>query len=246
MDRLTAFLDTFKLTASVAESPVQLAGPCLLLVGTDTQRGGRVLLRVQGAGELPPGLRLAVAIEFDNATNPLMAAMPDEVSASLQDGPSLRSTAQALLCEATGDRCGRAGTLNRLAEVMVLREAMEAGASWPGIFAALAHPGLYQAVVSMHDLPARAWTVEDLAALATMSRTHFMTTFHKVAGTTPMAYLTAWRLTLARRHLQAGDAVKSVSRRVGFGSAAAFSRAFSPAYGQPPASYRLCDAGMRN
>ena len=79
-----------------------------------------------------------------------------------------------------------------------------------------------------------------------MSRTHFMTTFHKVAGTTPMAYLTAWRLTLARRHLQAGDAVKSVSRRVGFGSAAAFSRAFSPAYGQPPASYRLCDAGMRN
>ena len=195
MDRLTAFLDTFKLTASVAESPVQLAGPCLLLVGTDTQRGGRVLLRVQGAGELPPGLRLAVAIEFDNATNPLMAAMPDEVSASLQDGPSLRSTAQALLCEATGDRCGRAGTLNRLAEVMVLREAMEAGANWPGIFAALAHPGSYQAVVSMHDLPARAWTVEDLAALATMSRTHFMTTFHKVAGTTPMAYLTAWRPT---------------------------------------------------
>lgn len=245
MDRLTAFLDTFKLTASVAESPVQLAGPCLLIVGTDTQRGS-VLLRVQGAGELPPGLRLAVAIEFDNATNPLMAAMPNEVSASLQDGPLLRSTAQALLCEATGDRCGRAGTLNRLAEVMVLREAIEAGASWPGIFAALAHPGLYQAVVSMHDLPARAWTVEDIAALATMSRTHFMTTFHKVAGTTPMAYLTAWRLTLARRHLQAGDAVKSVSRRVGFGSAAAFSRAFSPAYGQLPASYRLCDAGMRN
>ena len=222
MDRLTAFLDTFKLTAFVAESPVQLAGPCLLLVGTDTQRGGPVLLRVQGAGELPPDLRLAVAIEFDNATNPLMAAMPDEVSASLQDGPSLRSTAQALLCEASGDCCGRAGALNRLAEVMVLmmlREAIEAGASRPGIFAALAHPGLHRAVVSMHDLPARAWTVEDLAA---------------------------WRLTLARRHLKAGDAVKSVARRVGFGSVAAFSRAFSRVYGQPPASYRLWDAGMRD
>lgn len=249
MDRLTAFLQTFKLTASVASSPEQLDGPCLLIVGTDNERERRVLLRVQGAGELPPDLRLAVAIEFDNATNPLMTAMPDEVCASPQDGVSLRSTAEALLCEATGDRCGRAGALNRLAEVMVLmmlREAIEAGASRPGIFAALAHPGLHRAVVSMHDLPARAWTVEDLAALATMSRTHFMTTFRKVAGTTPMAYLAAWRLTLARRHLQAGDPVKSVARRVGFGSAAAFSRAFSRAYGHPPASYRLWDAAMRN
>lgn len=249
MDRLTAFLDTFRLTASVADAPALLDGPCLLLAGTDSESEGRVLLRVQGAGKLPPDLRLAVAIEFDNATNPLMTAMPDEVCASLLDGPSLRLTAQALLCEAAGDRCGRAGALNRLAEVMVLmmlREAIEAGASRPGIFAALAHPGLHRAVVSMHDLPARAWTIEDLAALATMSRTHFMTTFRTVAGTTPMAYLTTWRLTLARRHLQSGDAVKSVARRVGFGSAAAFSRAFARAYGQPPASYRLWDAGMRN
>ena len=124
-------------------SPALLDGPCLLLAGTDSEREGRVLLRVQGAGELPPDLRLAVAIEFDNATNPLMAAMPDEVCASLLDGPSLRSTAQALLCEATGDRCGRAGALNRLAEVMVLmmlREAIEAGREPAGIFAALAIP----------------------------------------------------------------------------------------------------------
>ncbi len=228
-----------KLRACVADVPERLDGPCLLLAGGEGDREERVLLRVQRAGPLPRDLRIAVAIEFDNATNPLMAAMAQEVAVPLQDCPSLQSTAQAFLAEATSNRCGRAAALNRLAEVMVLmmlRHAIEAGASRPGIFAALAHPGLHRAVVSMHDLPSKAWTVDDLAALAAMSRTHFMATFRRVAGTTPMAYLGAWRLTLARRHLHAGEPVKSVARRVGFGSAAAFSRAFSRAYGQPPAA----------
>jgi AraC-like DNA-binding protein len=55
-----------------------------------------------------------------------------------------------------------------------------------------------------------------------------------VVGETPGAYLTSWRLALGRRELRAGRSVKAVAARVGFGSAAAFSRAFSRKYGHPP------------
>ncbi|MGM4915192.1 helix-turn-helix domain-containing protein [Rhizobium sp. 768_B6_N1_8] len=50
-----------------------------------------------------------------------------------------------------------------------------------------------------------------------------MALFRDLVGTTPQAYLTGWRLTLARRKLAKGGKVKSAARQVGFGSAAAFS-----------------------
>ncbi|MEK1902090.1 MAG: helix-turn-helix transcriptional regulator [Rhizobium sp.] len=67
-----------------------------------------------------------------------------------------------------------------------------------------------------------------------MSRSHFMALFRDLAGTTPQAYLTGWRLTLARRKLAKGGKVKSAARQVGFGSAAAFSRAFFRKFGDWP------------
>lgn len=246
MDRLAAFVEVFKLSASVVAPAEAADGPCLLLSGAPGAEDGRIALRLQGNAMPPPDLRIAVAIEFDNTANPLMIAIPDEVSVGLRDFPSLSFTAEAFLAEAEANRCGRVSALNRLAEVMVLmmlRQVIDAGSDRPGLFAALAHPSLHRALVSMHDLPARPWTVQELADRATMSRTHFMSTFSRVVGTTPMAYLGAWRLTLAARHLNAGHPVKAVARRVGFSSAAAFSRAFSRAYGHPPTRLGHRNAG---
>ncbi|WP_429409425.1 AraC family transcriptional regulator [Paraburkholderia sp. WSM4174] len=53
----------------------------------------------------------------------------------------------------------------------------------------------------MHDAPDRSWRVEDLASVAGMLRSQFMASFRQTVGTTPSAYLTAWRLMLARRAL---------------------------------------------
>jgi AraC-like DNA-binding protein len=244
VDRLAAFLDAFKLSVSVVAPSVVVNGPCLLLKGAANGDEGRIVLRLQGGGALQPDLRVAVLIEFDNAINPLMTAVPDEVSVLLRDCPSLRLTAEAFLSEVEGRRCGRVAALNRLAEVMVLmmlRQVIEAGASQAGLLAALSHPSLHRALVSMHDQPSKPWTVEELADRAAMSRTQFMSTFRRVVGTTPIAYLSAWRLTLASRHLKAGHPVNAVARRVGFSSAAAFSRAFSRAYGHPPAGLKAAN-----
>jgi transcriptional regulator GlxA family with amidase domain len=67
-----------------------------------------------------------------------------------------------------------------------------------------------------------------------MKRSTFIATFKHVVGQPPATYLTQWRLSLARAQLRSGRSVKSVAADVGFGSAAAFSRAFSRAYSYAP------------
>lgn len=59
--------------------------------------------------------------------------------------------------------------------------------------------------------PARAWPVEELAALSALSRSQFMLSFRRTLGMTPATFHTAWRLTLARRRLQQGERVKAVA-----------------------------------
>lgn len=241
VDRLTAFVETFKLAAMVVPLPSVMKGPTLIVAGTADGLSGQVVFRTRGFDRFPQDVLVAAQVEFDNDTNPLMNAMPEELSIQLDEVPALRATASAFVAEAFDSRCGRTAALDRLAEVivlMVLRKAIDAGTAESGLLAALAHPSLHRALVSIHDMPSHAWRVDDLAMQAGMSRSHFMALFHAVVGTTPMAYLTAWRLTLARRHLQSGDTVKAVARRAGFGSAAAFSRAYSRTYGSAPAAAR--------
>ncbi|WP_245235561.1 helix-turn-helix transcriptional regulator [Mesorhizobium erdmanii] len=97
--------------------------------------------------------------------------------------------------------------------------------------------------MAIHDKPALGWRTETLAQLTGMSRSHFMEQFTRTVGKTPAAYVTSWRLTLGRAEIAAGHSVKATARRVGFGSAAAFSRAFSRIYGYPPAE--MVTKGLR-
>lgn len=238
LDRLAAFVEAFELKASIRAPGQAVEGPCLLVMAGSEGEEGCVVLRLRYGGEIRQEGCVAVAIEFGNNANPLMSALPAELRIGLGASPALKAVTDVLLSEVEGNRCGRTAALDRLAEVvvlMLLREVIDSGIRQPGIFAALAHPHLHRALVAMHDQPAKPWTVLELAGQAGMSRTRFMDTFSKVVGTSPMAYLGSWRLSLATRALEAGHPVKSVARRVGFQSAAAFSRAYARAYGRPPA-----------
>ena len=90
------------------------------------------------------------------------------------------------------------------------------------------------ATTAMHEQPRHSWTLDDLAEVAGMSRTRFATRFRACIGRTPIDYLTRWRMTIARDLLAAGKPVKTVADRVGYDSAAAFSRVFARVMGKPP------------
>ena len=99
----------------------------------------------------------------------------------------------------------------------------------------LADDRLAAALRQMHGHPGRAWTVEELAAEAALSRSAFFDRFKRVVGVAPMAYLLGWRMTLATDLLgRGGRTVAEVAERVGYGSASAFSVAFAREVGRPP------------
>jgi AraC-like DNA-binding protein len=250
-DRLAAFFDAFRLQVRVLP-PGAPAGPSTLHVTADASgEAEAVVLTVRGS-EAPARSLVSAEVAFGSTRNPLLNSLPDSVRVPLQgESPGLPDTVRAFLAELTAARCGRSHAMDRLGEVivlMLLRAAIERGAAGPCLLAGLAHPQLHRVLVAMHESPAHAWDTEELARIAGMSRSRFMATFPQVVGTTPMDYLTTWRLQFGQRELLKGGArVKEVARRAGFSSAEAFSRAYARAFGRAPVqeAARRGDAGCR-
>ena len=90
----------------------------------------------------------------------------------------------------------------------------------------------------MHGDVARSWTVAELAKTAGLSRSAFFERFTRTLGLSPMDYLLAWRMAVARDLLRRCDlGLDEVAERVGYGSASTFSTALSRHVGQPPSRY---------
>jgi AraC-like DNA-binding protein len=73
-----------------------------------------------------------------------------------------------------------------------------------------------------------------------MSRTTFAERFRTVAGVSPLAYLSNWRMRLAEQALwaEADRPVALIARSVGYTSESAFSNAFKRTTGVSPKTYR--------
>jgi AraC-like DNA-binding protein len=106
-----------------------------------------------------------------------------------------------------------------------------------GLLAGLADPPVATALRAMHADVARPWTVASLAAVAHQSRSVFAERFLARVGSTPIAYLLAWRMALAKDALARGRTIDEVARTVGYGSASAFATAFRRATGGTPGHY---------
>lgn len=175
------------------------------------------------------------------AGNPVLQALPRFFLVPISAIPNLGPALDLLFAEAFGAQCGRQAAANRLFEVVViqvLRHAMAEGRTSTGMLAGLSHPGLARAIVAMHEDPAQPWSLETLAEKAGMSRSRFAEHFREVVGTTPAAYLTGWRITVARELLRAGRPLKLVANEVGYASAPALSRAFRATTRQSPRAWK--------
>lgn len=87
--------------------------------------------------------------------------------------------------------------------------------------------------------PAHDWTLEELARAACTSRSVLAERFKHFVGESPMQYLAQWRMQLAAGLLAGGNAsIAAIALEVGYGSEAAFSRAFKKLVGASPAAWR--------
>ena len=141
------------------------------------------------------------------------------------------------------DAPGQQALLDRLLDValvQVLREHFTADdTSAPAWFRASGDPHVGAALRAMHAEPARQWTVADLAAEAMLSRSAFARRFTDQLGVGPLAYLTEWRMALARERLRdSDDRLAAVARSLGYGSEFAFAAAFKRHHGAAPGRWR--------
>jgi AraC-like DNA-binding protein len=155
----------------------------------------------------------------------------------------LNTTLYYLIKEAQSEKAGNQSLLTRLTELMfveVLRHYMqELAPDQKGWLAGLNDPHVSRALTMLHKEPARAWTVEDLARDAGVSRSALADRFTDLIGESPMRYLATWRMHLAKQLLCEGNvSLAEVAERVGYESEYAFNRAFKRQVGQPPATWR--------
>lgn len=130
--------------------------------------------------------------------------------------------------------------LAQLMFVQALRAHLEtAGPLAGGWLKGLGDERLAVTLRLMHAEPARAWTLEELAKAANMSRTTFALRFKTVVGVAPLAYLLAWRMHLAERDLRESERpVSAIAFALGYTSESAFSNAFKREKGYAPKRYR--------
>lgn len=166
----------------------------------------------------------------------------------LEEQPHWWQTAIAhLVGEAMRSAPGNRAVLSRLSELLfveVLRwQLTYISNGHRGWLAGLKDDHVGRALALLHGNPARAWTVDDLAASSGISRAAFAKRFADLVGETPVQYLAGWRMHLARRLLRESNiGIAELAARVGYESEAAFSRAFRRAVGIPPANWRDASA----
>ncbi|MFN4312006.1 MAG: helix-turn-helix transcriptional regulator [Ferrovibrio sp.] len=100
-------------------------------------------------------------------------------------------------------------------------------------------PALSRCLALIHEDPQRDWNVQALSGACGLSRSSLAERFEAMLQTSPMRYVRDWRLCQASVALSTtSKPVAAVAFDAGYGTEAAFSRAFARAYGLPPAAWR--------
>ena len=177
---------------------------------------------------------------------PIIGKLPRLLNLSLRDGNAaawVRTSIQYSVAQSASQRPGSAMVLARLSEVLFAEAIRQHVQTLPpeetGWLAALRDRHIGRTLALLHDKPAHAWTVDELARNVGLSRSALAQRFVALIGKPPMEYLMRWRILLAARHLrESRTPVIQIAAEVGYESEAAFNRAFKRELGVPPAAWR--------
>lgn len=175
--------------------------------------------------------------------NPLLDSLPEQLLVHGGETSWLNAFVGQALAEAEASRAGGELVVTRLAELMfieVVRRHVEALAPQStGWLAGSRDPIVGKVLGALHERPAHAWSLAELAERAATSRTVLAERFTALLGLAPMQYLARWRMQLAAERLDhTTDKLPAIAEQVGYASEAAFSRAFKKLVGRSPAQWR--------
>ncbi|RCK53579.1 AraC family transcriptional regulator [Thalassospira profundimaris] len=175
----------------------------------------------------------------------LIPMMPEiiHVDTLLAKSPEILPMLEAMEREISRERAGYGAIVTRLADVVsasIVRGWVECGCGdASGWVDALRDPRLGRVINALHRDPGRNWTVASMAAEMGASRSVFAERFLDMTGVTPLRYVADLRMRLATQWIRQDNlSVDAVASRLGYASAAAFSRAFKRVTGTSPGEVR--------
>jgi AraC family transcriptional regulator, alkane utilization regulator len=176
----------------------------------------------------------------------LLDQLPPLFSIPLRQRPTggwiEQSVSYVLEAGATGSP-GHDTVVSKIAEVLLAEAVRGYIDALPpghvGWLTGLQDPHAGKCLALMHAEPARDWTIDALANEIHCSRSVLADRFTATVGVAPMQYLARWRMVLAAGLLRnEHTALARVAAQVGYGSEAAFIRAFKREHGASPGAWR--------
>jgi AraC-like DNA-binding protein len=206
---------------------------------------GLKVARFGGGGEITRFVCGFMACE-PRLSQVFLAGLPKILKVHVANEPSgqwLENSIRFSVAEVSGSNAGSGLVLAKLSEVLFVETLRRYISALPpgeiGWLAGARDPIIGQTLAFLHKEPAHPWTISNLARRVGLSRTQLAERFRHFVGESPMAYLAQWRLKLGAEILQSTDnSVAEVAAAVGYGSEAAFNRAFRREFDCPPAQFR--------
>ncbi len=178
--------------------------------------------------------------------NPVIATLPSLLKLNVEQGGAaewIRSTFQYAAEEVAAGRPGSETVLAKLSELLFVEAVRRYAEALPqgqtGWLAGLRDPHVARALALLHGDITRPWNVDDLSREVGLSRSALADHFIRLIGVPPINYLANSRMQVATQKLRSTSAsLAQIADMVGYGSEAAFSRAFKKSFGSAPATWQ--------
>jgi AraC-like DNA-binding protein len=224
-------------------SPVKPVDPLQTFASNLTK--GLKLARFGGGGEITRFVCGFMACE-PRLSEIFLAGLPKMLKVHVANDASgqwLENSIRFSVGDVNGSNAGSGLVLAKLSEVLFVETLRRYINALPpdqiGWLAGARDSVIGEALALLHKEPAHPWTVSNLARRIGLSRTRLAERFRHFLGESPIAYLAQWRLKLGAEILSSTeDSVAEVAAAVGYGSEAAFNRAFKREFDCPPAQFR--------
>jgi AraC-like DNA-binding protein len=159
------------------------------------------------------------------------------------DGGWLEAILRRMVSESAVERPGQRVALSRLTEVLfveVLRSWIASlSPGQGGWLGAISDPHIGPALKLIHENPEQPWTLSDLGQRVGLGRSVFSARFTKLVGQSMHRYVIERRMAEAGFLLETSDeSIARIASRVGYETAAAFSKLFNRYHGMSPGRYR--------
>lgn len=170
----------------------------------------------------------------------LLGALPPIVHIRKEsDKAAMRWSLERITAEVRDPQPGGSLIAQQLAFTMLIQalrlHLADSASARVGWLFALGDRQMSAALTCIHDDPGHPWTLQTLAVRIGMSRSTFALRFKETVGTSPMEYLTRWRMLLACDRLKnSDDSIPRIATSLGYESESAFGKAFKRVIGCSP------------